>query len=397
MLLHRKNYQRLDLTNRVRGERALSALGFACTNANPGWYYDGSVYRQAAVNTCRYDSSGGRTGLLVEEADTNEVLYSSENNAVWTVSNATKTATGTSAISGKTPIKVTATGASGYIQQSVATLGNGSEYHYVIIEEGDGTVADLECNTVSRIRLTFATGAVTQVSGASTYKGAYKVDVTGPNGGDLWILYHSIFTVATPAVIRFYPDPTGSSKYAYLHHCQGSFSDVHGTSPIVTQGSPVSRDGDVITSSTIPSWWNDSACTVISKIEKIFDVAEQGTIFASSDGTANNFFLIGNDSSIPNSCLINVGVGGVVYSEAAGSMPSGSINKAAATQSNGATYAAANGTVSANANQVGAPAAATRFDIGQALGAVYFLNGRIFSLVIRPSAMSTTEIDAYTT
>jgi hypothetical protein len=355
------------------------------------------VYRQASANTCRYDSSGGKTGLLVEEGDTNEVLYSSENNAAWVVSNATKSATGTSVISGKTPIRVTALGGSGYIEQTVAGLGGGDEYNYIIIESGNNTIADLEHAGISRVRLTFATGAVTQVSGASTYKGAYRVTPNGPNGGEVWILYHSI-TTGGAANLRYYPDPTGSDKFGYLHHCQGSYNDIHGTSPIVTQGVAVQREAEVITSSTVPSWWSDTEATVIASVERIFSNSETGVIFASSDASPDNYFLCSIGGAPPNSAILVVSIGGVSYSAAAtDNITAGTISKAAFSHADGETYAAGNGDVSANAEQVGVPADASRFDIGQALGALYWLNGRIFNLKIVPKALNSTDLDARTT
>lgn len=397
MLLHRRSHQRLDLTNKIRGTRSLEALGFSCTNAAPGWYYDGSVYRQAAANTCRFDASGGKTGLLIEEADTNEVLYSSENNAVWTVSNATKAATGTSIINGKTPIKVTATGASGYLEQSVATLGGSDMYHYAIVEVGDGTVADIESVGDSRVRLTFATGAVTQVSGASLRKGAYRVTASGPNGGAVWILYHALAAASTPSVLRYYPDPTGSSKFGYMHHCQGSFNDVHGTSPVVTTTVADQRGAEIITSATVPSWWSNTQTSVIASYERIFETIETAVIFGSSDGTTDNYCLYGVNGSAPNNATTTVvkTPDSALAADAEG-LASGQVNKVAFSHKDGFTYASGNGSVSSNAAQTGVPADATRFDIGQGLGALFWLNGRIFSLVIRPIAFSSTELASIT-
>lgn len=400
MLLHRKNGQRLDLTNKVRGRRSLEALGFTCSNADPGWYYDGSVYRQAASNECRYSAEGGRTGLLSESSDENLLLYSSENDAAWTVSNATKSAEGTSIINGKTPLKVTASAAGGYINQTVGTTA--TDCYFIIVEQGNSTVADIEVydgggGTVSRIRLTFATGAVSQISGVSDFSGAYRITSSGPNGGATWILYVTASGLGGARSVRFYPDAITGTKYSYLHHSQLSTQQAHPTSPIVTQGSSGTRGNDVISSTTIPTWWNNDEITVLATIERMFYITEVGAIFLATNNATTDYVLLTADASGTNEGKATVNVNTVTYdSLSATAATYGSKQKYGLSAKDGSTYGASAGGAGPNGAQVGAPAAPERLDIGQGFGAAYWLEGRIYEIIIRPKAMSNTELENYT-
>lgn len=404
MVLFRSNYQRLDLTNRVRGNRALAKLGFSCTNANPGWYYDGSAFRQAAANTCRYTSEGGRTGLLVESQDSNVLLYSSQNNAAWVKdAGITTDATAVSIINGKTAIKYTAAATTDKVYQEVGTFA-GTESLYMIVEAGTAATCDVELydqdttTSYGRVSLTFSTGAVSTVSGAPDNAYAYKITDSGPNGGKTYYLVvdQSSGPAGNTRRVRFFPSTTAAG-YSYWHHAQLSESGTfNSTSPIVTTTVSVIRDADVITSSTVPDWWSNSQITVLSSYERIFKTTGLGLIFASSNG-ANDYFVAAANPGGDNSPATTVNVGGSLGSAASAAvMPSGQINKVGHSHKDGFTYAAGNGVASANGAVAGAPAAPNRFDIGQGFGALYWLNGRIFGMTIRPIALSGTDLEYWT-
>ena len=401
MFLRSRHYKTIDLTGAYRGTRALTELGFTNSTASPGWYYDGSVYRQAAANAFRFSSEGGRTGLLCESADENKALYSSENNAAWTTSNVTKSAEGNSIISGKTPIKCTATAAGGWIGQTVGTTS--ADCYSIIVEQGNSTVADIELydgtgGSVSIVRLTFSTGVVSQVSGASTKIGAYRITPSGPNGGATWLLHLTATGGGGTRTIRFYPDSATGNKYSYLHHSQLSTDHTHPLSPIVTTNAAVSRTADVVSTSTIPSWWNDSQITVYATAERMITIDEQGCIFVATNGGLTDYTLCTMDGTTgTNEARITVSIGGVTVDVSTLTpSPPGSKQRYAFSAKNGATYAAGSGGASANANQVGAPATPEVLSIGQAAGSIYFLEGRVYSISIRQTAHDTSALESWT-
>lgn len=401
MLLHKRQYKRLDLYNAHVGNRALSALGFVVQHAGIGTYYDGSVYKQAAANTGRYTRENGRCGLLVEGADTNVLLYSSENHATWTKDGGISSASATSIIDGKAAVKYTATNTTDTVYQDIGIF-DGNTSMFMIVEQGTAAKCRIEIydSTASasfgNIELTFSTGAVTEIGGSPLEAYSYKITDSGPNGGVTYILVVSNTTSAgNNRRVLLYPSTAAGGAYTYWHHAQLSDSN-HSSSPIVTTTDPVSRDGDVVTSSTIPSFWNDNEITILSEYEKIFKGDDIHTVFASSNTAADYFLcsLAGSDNN-PQT-LVNVGGGGPSQALSAAVLSSGARNKVGHSHKDGYTYACGNGTASANAATAGVPAATDRLDIGQALGALYWLNGRIFSIAIKTSAFSDTELEYWT-
>lgn len=400
MLLHRRNHQRIDLTNKQRALRSLDALGFSCTNAAPGYYYDGSVFRLASANTCRFSAEGGKTGLLVEPSQENVLLYSSENNAAWAdTAGATTRSGGNEVISGKTPIGITVAATTDSVHQNIGVFSGGDESFYIIVEQGTGATADIGvydatgAALLTRVRLTFATGAVSTITGSPASSGAYQINATGPNGGKLFYFYLVTDTSAVGGNNRrvlFYPSTTAVGSN-YLCHAQLTENKTM-TSPIVTGAASATRNADVITSSTIPSWWSQTQLSVITRHESIFPSDTYRALFTASDGTGDNYVLCAvNGSPVNPTLLVNVAAAGAVSSVPAVNLDPGSSHTLAYSQKTGATFAAGNGTAGANGGQVGAPTI-SRLDIGNALGVLYHFGGRIFSITMRPVAMSSTEL-----
>jgi hypothetical protein len=130
----------------------------------------------------------------------------------------------------------------------------------------------------------------------------------------------------------------------------------------------------------------------------MFDSLVTGVILASSDGTADHYCLYGVAGSSPNNAQLSVvKTPDSAIATDAGALVAGQAHKVTYSHSDGFTYASGDGSVSANAAQTGVPADTTRLDIGQGLGALYWLNGRIFTLTIRPNATSSTDLDALST
>jgi hypothetical protein len=400
MFFCRSNAQNIDLRNKRRAARKLSRLGYSLTNASPGWYYNGSVYKQAAANDMRFSSEGGITGLLLEETKTNVCLYSSQDHASWAVISGSPTrASASSIIDGKSAVKYTAGATTDCIGQTVSTF-SGTESYYVIVEQGTAATCDIEiyddtaAGTKGRVKLTFSTGGLTTISaGTITATQSYQISSSGPNGGKVYLLGMSITsTGGNSRSIYFYPSTTAAG-YTYWHHAQLEDSSVH-SSPIVTTTASVLRGTDALSSTTVPAWWNGTEMSVYASFERTYSQSVNGTIFSAFvDG--NNHFGLG---VVSGNSRASVKVGGVSYDATSSAVSSSPIttHKILLSQKDGATYCSYDGTNSANAAQVGSVGVPATYYIGNfATFLVY--SGRIFDLRFAPVAYSTTDMVNITT
>lgn len=65
-----------SMANNAELSAALAAAGFAYTRTGGAWYYDGSLWQQAAQDVPRLHTEGSYKGLLIEGARTNLILQS---------------------------------------------------------------------------------------------------------------------------------------------------------------------------------------------------------------------------------------------------------------------------------------------------------------------------------
>jgi hypothetical protein len=150
----------------------------------------------AGVPRIEYDADRNIKGLLIEPQSVNICKQSEDFTTMWSPSNATITANDTTAPDGNTTadkIEITATG--GIINQ-VFTSSATTYTFSVWLKEGNTTVTDIatvDSGTLSyRIRLTWATGALSVISGTPTAtkinelsNGWFRISVTAtlPAGG----------------------------------------------------------------------------------------------------------------------------------------------------------------------------------------------------------------------
>jgi len=231
------------------------------------------VSRGSDVPRLSYD--GDEPGLLVEATErTNHILNSSDPSN-WNKSDVTLTGA-TSIIKGETAHKADSTsGKFDFVSEDSGTTSGNPETILFILEEGSGGEvrmqlkqpggakhANLDFDWSSKSLLVDSTSSSATVD----EKNFRQLEVTGPNGG---LLIEVRFTISgVPSgqsrQVVLFPDRSGNQNFVYLHHAQLEEAP-NASSPIVTQGSPVTRAGDdyAIFEGGQPSWWNPNEGTLI--------------------------------------------------------------------------------------------------------------------------------------
>lgn len=247
------------------------------------------------------------------EQRTNNVLYSSENNAAWVAFNMTKS-TALSIIPGKSSIVGTKTGPSGAVLQSgIGTYSGSAECAWVIVEQGTSPIAEFtafnstDSQHVAYVRLTFATGDVTKVGGGAITFGSQKLKNTGPNGGAVWLVWAS-YTATAGKVRRFNFYAAGASgvdgQYSVLHHTQfeaGSYP----SSIIVTGAAAVIRQPDVLTANSISPWYNQSEGTVVFEgIHTATDATMRGHYVFNNGTNTNRILSVKSIANVPTGMIV---------------------------------------------------------------------------------------------
>lgn len=399
MILFQDEEKVWDFGSPARSQDLLERLGFSCTRAGTAYCYSNGLFRVAAENSFRYCSAGGRTGLIVEQAQDNLALYSADgNNAAWVADfNITKNEV-TSCISGQSACLLINSGGFEGITQVIGTFSDKTCFH-IIIEEGAAATYDfgLYDNTaagyVVRLRYTKATGLVTVVGGFSADN--YSVSVinpVGPNGGKLisLSLSHDTSAINGNSLKTFFYLGAGIGT-AYFHYAQLTADDVC-SSPIVTEGASASRAADVITSAQVPSFINKGSCSVV--VQSI--TANEGliqTLFFAFDGTFDNLFSITKTMGTDKANISNAGVS--FGAESGNALTNNVANIIAGSFTTGSLYSASDGVCSANTVTDGIPQF-TAMSIGSAYGLDFFFNGKIFSLKFIPSAISDVGLEDIT-
>jgi hypothetical protein len=232
------------------------------------------VSKGSDVPRLSYD--GEDPGLLVEAAGrTNELLNSSDI-SLWVQLNGPTLGSAVSSIlKGEDAYKVS--GSSGFSQfvRPSGTLTSDQEVVWAIIEEDTADkvafgIEDTSQGSVENyVTFNFSTDTVgtDTVTGFGTIEDTHSrvLTTSGPNGGKvvLIILRYSGAPGGNSCRCIYRPDTSGSGDTSIFHHGQRE-EVANASSPIVTQGSPVTRAGDdyAIFKGGQPSWWNPNEMTV---------------------------------------------------------------------------------------------------------------------------------------
>lgn len=401
---YQRNLANLDFGSSARSKSALDSLGFSCSRNSIAWGYDSSYaqYIPYAANTYCFSGENGRTGLVSDIGQTNQVLYSSEDNAAWVDFGTPTIASANSIIFGRTGRKITAGAAGDRTEQVIGTFSAGTESAYMIVEQGTAAAADLRiyddtgAAIVVRARLTFADGSVSIAAGTPVASGSRKISDSGPNGGVVWQLYFTYTATSGNARrVSVYPAGTASSGYSYLHHvqvCETAFV----TNPIITTSAAATTANNVITTSSLPPYWSTSGMSVITVAQNAIPEATGNPIIAVSDGSADNLAALGNIGPTSITEFLAYFIATTDYTPTpVASLTDAAINTYGGSIKTGACVSAANGSASTPTSPAAIPTF-TRMDIGNTLGGSFW-NGRIFSIkLIAGVGLSATELAGLT-
>lgn len=270
------------------------------TRASSATYFDSQgVLQTATTDVPRFDHNpvtGESLGLLVEEARTNLVLRSEELGTTWTTAAVSVTADQRVAPNGQLSMDtVTATGGSGYLQQTVtvanSTVFNFSIYAYsvanrirLIIHNGTSDICNISWTSLSA-GTTSATGTSTNI-------------VTTPIGNSIYRLSFSFTSTSTTANVRIQPlDSSGAAVTGATADCWGAQLEAGSfpTSYIPTTTSAVTRAADVasISGSNFSGWYRQDEGTVFcdAKEHPFSSSASRAFYGFVNTGDVNNNFL----------------------------------------------------------------------------------------------------------
>lgn len=391
LLLRKKSSPRsINFGNEGAARKSLSRLGATVTSSANARRFHNRKWIACSANSLRfsvYDSTG-QSGLLVEDEQTNLCTYSSEDHASWGVFNATKAAS-LSCIDGKAGFKLTGSATNGQAGKNVGVFSGNPEVFYVIMESGDSATADISiynataANHALRVRLTFATGAVTTVTQTGTGPASGSINLgAGPNGGTLWLLWAKVTsTTGNTRGMYFYSSTTTLGKYTYFHHAQYVAGEAV-TSPIVTTAASATRSADLITFG-LPSWLSDTGFAAASRHNSFSDNSAGLQIGFIALTDADNLFYTGALLSQPVAKLTHTA--GTVDETVSINEPDDYSCKVAA-NFNSSTLKASSAGTSGSAATGSTPTMDTVY-IGSGAG-VLSINGHMLSLKLMPTVVS---------
>ena len=261
-------------------------------------------------------------GLLIEEARTNLVTYSSNwANVAWAKTNITVTAAATASPDGTTngqKLEATATAATALNSTPVAVAATSATYS-VYVKQGTGpTTANtffLRNNTTATLlvggTLNFATGVFSYIIGSTgatvtnAGNGWWRIQLTATTGITSGDALHG-YVGWSGAVAT-----AGDFLYAYGAQLEaGSFA----TSYIPTVASQVTRSADVatMTGTNFSSWYNQTAGTFVVSADTLYsnasDLATIRSVFTADNGTTSNLHRIYQYANIYGANTIAGGV-----------------------------------------------------------------------------------------
>jgi len=193
----------------------------------------------------------------------------------WTTKNLSSTSSASSILEGESAFSLTGDGsANAQIQKSAGTLSTGQEVVYLVFEKESAdkvSIRILETSTfneVARCAYTFSTDSLALDAGIEANRRI--LSEAGPNGGttvQVQIRYDPTSGTdfsGNGRELRFFCDANGTGSTTTVHHAQIEDAP-NASSPIVTQGSPVTRAGDdyTIFEGGQPPWWNPNEGTIL--------------------------------------------------------------------------------------------------------------------------------------
>lgn len=229
----------------------------AFTRASTGTYWDADgVLQTAAVDEARFDhdpATGQALGLRIEESVTNSLLHSTDvSNAAWS-GQADFIVTGAlSAISGATAQRLENRGTATFrfVHQFTPAFDGEAVTASIIWEEGTATTCVLGIRDESASTWVIFARLDAETAAAAIEDGSGTTDVQalgiGPNGGRMFRLSISgTGNAGNASGVWLYPTGTTlNTDSAFVHHVQHE-TGTSPSSPILTEGSAVTRAGDV--------------------------------------------------------------------------------------------------------------------------------------------------------
>lgn len=232
----------------------LTELGVTYTCSSVRYYWNGSSFQQAAINT--YQDSHypeiGNVGYLPEIALTESTKYTTDfSNALWVKSGGITRVDAASCIASQTASKLTAASSTDNVAQVGATSTNTSQISCCYVERGTATSTKIEVyngtslTPVADATINWSTGVVTSSLGTNF---SLRMLGIGQNGGELYQLCAIASGVTSGHIrsFRIFPDISGGGGYCYLHHASCVASSSVTFSPIVTSGSNVTRGATIM-------------------------------------------------------------------------------------------------------------------------------------------------------
>lgn len=360
------------------------------TYASPStkWILNRSgLYESGTTLRCEFNAAGDPLGLRIEEARTNVFTFNGDlTNAIWAPANLSVTPEGTafrvaptSSGSARRFQRGSTGAASGVYTWSVFAKAAGIRFLYVFQSNGAGVAAwfDLQTGAVSNVAAGYT--ASTRLDA----DGFYRCILTTPNLTPVFLAYIGLSSAAGSENVT-----ANGTDGVLLRWPQLELGAV-ATSPIVTEGSTVTRAQDVIflASSLAPSL--SSAVTLYARFRATVGVIAANHVVVGIGETLNDRFQItsGGAASVLNANVITAsssfsGTIGLEHKVAAALAPNdfGSTLNAAAVQID---------------TSVGVPAGAIRFGHIRT-PAIAVMNGHLREVLVLPRRMSNAELQAVT-
>lgn len=224
------------------------------TRSSVAFQFDGTQYVQVGNNVLRdadFDRAGGPRAALLENASTNVIQRSSEfDDAYWTATGLTATDQGVGALGLNEYTMDAGTSTGLHRLFRVVSSGQASPYciakegandgRFMIVRKGGGTTSyacfDLRTGTVTEVGAGALSGEIKDLG-----NGYYRCAVITADSNSAF--QFAIADTGTPGTPDY--NFTGSNEMIILCHCQ--WEAARPTSPIVTNGGPVTRQDDVLT------------------------------------------------------------------------------------------------------------------------------------------------------
>ena len=341
-------------------------------------------------------------GLLVEEQRTNLVTYSDQfNDASWAKNNVTVTTNTTTSPDGTVnadTITSTSATTAGLVRSFASTA---VAYTFsVYLKQGNTTFSEIEIidqgTVANRVRLTYATGALTVVSGSPTG--------TATSVGNGWwrvTIAYTFPAIGAADTLVIYPSTTTGSigEYCFAWAAQleaGAFA----TSYIPTIASTVTRSADValISGQNFAQWYGQPEGTFVIDYRQGEGTTARSAAVA-NDGTNNNTIELYIDGSTDATTLpfYGVYVGGAVQAALSFAAAAANSNHKMAGAYRTNDFAASVDGSSVATDTSGTLPTPTRLSIGAngpATGS--FANGHIRSINFIPARAADFQLQALT-